>query len=233
MWLFGKSKEPAAQAQPQVSASDAIQKQRAALDTLEKRVVFLEKKITAQDNEAREKARNKDKRGALLALKKKKMLNSEIDTLNNSRVTLEKQIMNLEAAQTQNVAIEALKTGVQAQKDLNAKMNVDKVDQLMEDLQEQEDLQKEVQQVLGQGNDMADDDELLDELAELEAAEFEAQAADMAHVPTGAPSAAAPTAAAAGYATSKPAVAAAAPSIADGLTEEERRELAALQAEMS
>lgn len=230
MWLFGKSAAPAAPAP--VSSAEAIQKQRAALDTLEKRVTFLEKRIVQQDDEASTKARNKDKRGALMALKRKKMLNTEIDTLNNSRVTLEQQIMTLEAAQTQNVAIAALQTGVQAQQNLNQQMNVDQVDQLMEDMQEQQDRQKEIQEVLGQGSSLEDDD-LLDELAALEEAEFEAQAADMAPIPTGAPAQAQPAAAKAGGYSAAPPPVAAAPAASDGLTDEERRELAELQAEMS
>ena len=50
-------------------------------------------------------------------------------------------------AQTQQVAVQALQLGVQAQKDMNKQINIDKIDQLIEDMQEQQDIQNEVTQV--------------------------------------------------------------------------------------
>ena len=55
--------------------------------------------------------------------------------------------MTLESAQTQQVAVQALQLGVQAQKDMNKQINIDKIDQLIEDMQEQQDIQNEVTQV--------------------------------------------------------------------------------------
>ena len=37
-------------------------------------------------------------------------------------------------AQTQQVAVQALQLGVQAQKDMNKQINIDKIDQLIEDM---------------------------------------------------------------------------------------------------
>ena len=51
-----------------------------------------------QDNIAREKAKAKDKRGAMMALKSKKMLTAELETLGQARLTLEQQIMTLESS---------------------------------------------------------------------------------------------------------------------------------------
>ena len=96
---------------------------------------------------AREKAKAKDKRGAMTALKQKKMLSTELESLSQARLTLEQQIMTLESAQTQQVAVQALQLGVQAQKDMNKQINIDKIDQLIEDMQEQQDIQNEVTQV--------------------------------------------------------------------------------------
>ncbi len=100
---------------------------REAINTLEKRKQLLEKKIQLQEQDARTRAAAKDKRGAMMALKRKKMLQGELDTLTNSALTLEQQIMTLESAQSQQVAISALASGVQAQKQLNKQMNIDKV----------------------------------------------------------------------------------------------------------
>ena len=45
-----------------------------------------------------EKAKAKDKRGAMMALKSKKMLTAELETLGQARLTLEQQIMTLESS---------------------------------------------------------------------------------------------------------------------------------------
>ena len=50
--------------------------------------MFLEKKVAAQEQEAREKARAKDKRGAMMALKRKKMLEAEMEQLGQARLAL-------------------------------------------------------------------------------------------------------------------------------------------------
>jgi hypothetical protein len=169
MKLFFGSK--ASQPGP-VAVPDAIMKNKEAIDTLIKRHEFIEKKVAMQDNIAREKAKAKDKRGAMMALKSKKMLTAELETLGQARLTLEQQIMTLESSQTQQVAVQALQLGVQAQKQMNSQMNIDKIDQLMEDMQEQQDLQQDLQakftQVWGQGQPNMDDADLLAEYEEIE-----------------------------------------------------------------
>eukprot|EP00922_Rhytidocystis_sp_ex-Travisia-forbesii_P007811 GHVS01011565.1.p1 GENE.GHVS01011565.1~~GHVS01011565.1.p1 ORF type:complete len:232 (-),score=66.38 GHVS01011565.1:94-789(-) len=174
--FFGRRKEEEQQ-EAELDLPTAIMKNREAIGTLEKRHIHIEKKIQVQENEARQRIHNKDKRGAMLALRRKKMYESELESLENSRLTLEQQIITLESAQTQQVAVGALTTGVQAQKQINNQMNVNKIDKLMEDLQEQQDQQKEVSQVLQQGTPMMDDDELMAELEQLEASELDSQLA--------------------------------------------------------
>lgn len=82
--------------------------------------------------------------------------------------------MTLESAQAQQVAVGALAAGVTAQKVLNQQLyvanapmlvhyvamlfrNVSKIDDLMEDMQEQATLQNELAQVLSQGNPLSED----------------------------------------------------------------------------
>merc|ERR1719163_1694025 len=80
---------------------------------------------------AAEKAKAADKRGAMMALKQKKMLTTELESLGNARLTLEQQIMSLESMQSQQIAVQALATGVAAQKQMNKTMNDD---ELLEEL---------------------------------------------------------------------------------------------------
>mmetsp|Transcript_20704 Transcript_20704/g.17692 ORF Transcript_20704/g.17692 Transcript_20704/m.17692 type:complete len:167 (+) Transcript_20704:11-511(+) len=134
---------------------------------------------------ARTRAAAKDKRGALMALKRKKLYEAELQTLMNSRMTLEQQILSLESSQTTAVAVQALAQGVSAQKQMNQQLNIDNIDELMDDMAEQQDLQNEVSQVLSSGNQIMDDDELLNELDQIEAEELDKQMVDAVSAPTG------------------------------------------------
>lgn len=247
MRLFGsrKKEEPSGPtAGGNVKLTDAIMQNREAVATLEKRQALIEKKIADQLEEAKARARAKDKNGGILALKKKKMLENELTTLQNSRMTLEQQILSLESSQTQAIAVSALATGVQAQKNMNTQLNVDKLDELMEDLQEQQDMQNEISNVLATGAPMMDEDELLGELEEMEAAELEKTMLNTSPIPTQEmpepalpdptrAKAAGPAPSAGSYAA-HPASAPSAPPPAQtpGLSDDEAAQLAALQAEL-
>ncbi|EER13524.1 vacuolar sorting protein snf7, putative [Perkinsus marinus ATCC 50983] len=230
--FFGSSKkkdqQQASQAPPSKNLPDAIMKNKEAIATLEKREQLIEKKMALQEQDARTRAAAKDKRGALMALKRKKMLEGELTTLMNSRMTLEQQILSLESSQTTAVAVSALATGVSAQKIMNQQLNIDNIDVLMDDMQEMQDMQNEVANVLAGGNTVMDDEDLLNELDEIEAQELEAKMVDAAHVPTGG-------------VVAEPAVPArpqqsvaesSRPQRNDGLTDEEADQLAALQAQL-
>lgn len=52
----------------------------------------IQKKIKAQLLDAKAKSNAKDKRGALFALKRKKMYEGEVNKLNGARMTLESQV---------------------------------------------------------------------------------------------------------------------------------------------
>ena len=215
-----EEKSKAAQAaQAEQMLPDSIGKHKAAIGVLEKRQQLLEKKIADALEEAKQKAASNDKRGALILLKRKKMLEQELETVMNSHMTLEQHILTLEGTQASQLAIQALQSGVAAQKALNQHMKIDQVDDLMADMQDQQELQNEVAQILSQGNRVTDDADLLAELDAL-------QADDLAQKM---PSAKAPAKAVAAPAPAPVAAAVAAPVVA-GLSAEEERELAELQA---
>ncbi|KAF4661664.1 hypothetical protein FOL47_006600 [Perkinsus chesapeaki] len=249
--FFGSKKKEQKQAPPpQQNMPDAIMKNKEAIETLEKREQLIEKKMAIQEQEARTRAAAKDKRGALMALKRKKLYEAELQTLMNSRMTLEQQILSLESSQTTAVAVQALAQGVSAQKQMNQQLNIDNViekrvgeiDELMDDMAEQQDLQNEVSQVLSSGNQIMDDDELLNELDQIEAEELDKKMVDAVSAPTGGvvtqPNAQVPAAPQAVKAPkvsaggdSNASTVAAAPET-NGLTQEEADQLAALQAQL-
>eukprot|EP00919_Chromeraceae_sp_WS-2016_P008664 GHVR01020346.1.p1 GENE.GHVR01020346.1~~GHVR01020346.1.p1 ORF type:complete len:166 (+),score=46.18 GHVR01020346.1:294-791(+) len=109
------------------------------------------------------------------------------DQVNNQRIALEQQIMSLESAQTQQQAVAALRTGVTAQTQLAKKLNFGELVKLMDEVQDQKDLQDEIDDVFREHAQVADDDELLNELANLEAEELDLNLAEAAGVPSLAP----------------------------------------------
>merc|ERR1711861_9080 len=90
--LFGKKKADTNAPSPAI----AIKKIRDTLDTLDKREQHLRTKATTADNHARELMKKKDKNGALMSLRRKKLLENEINKINGSRINLERQILSLE-----------------------------------------------------------------------------------------------------------------------------------------
>lgn len=181
--FFGGKKKDEPLKPPEIDLPEAILRNKEAIEILEKRQVHIEKRIITQDEEAKKRAKEGDKRGALLALKRKKMYEKELEQLGNAHLTLEQQIITLESAQTQQVAVGALTAGVVVQKALNQQLNLSKIDDLMEDLHEQAAMQQELAQVLCQGASLGDDSELLAELHEIEVKQLEEALVDAAPIP--------------------------------------------------
>jgi charged multivesicular body protein 4A/B len=64
------------------------------------RQAHLEKQMDRQVEDAKQKLAKKDKKGAMFALKKKKMLGSQVDSILGTMITMEQQKMALENAAT-------------------------------------------------------------------------------------------------------------------------------------
>lgn len=209
MNLFGrKAAAPKAKANP-ADTADTIRKLREQLEALEKRELHIDKKIAAQLADAKAKSAAKDKRGAIFALKRKKMYEAEVEKLQGARMTLETQVMTLESAHVNMETFLALRSGADQMKAIHGTMNVDTVDNIMDDIQEEMATADEIGRAISQpiGLQIYDDDELEDELREMEELELEEkmlQPTQAQQVP------AAATAAAAAQVPSVPAPAAAA-----------------------
>jgi charged multivesicular body protein 4A/B len=172
MNLFGKKKQAPV---PAPSPVETIAKLRDSLNILEKREDHITKKIDAALQEARLKSQKKDKNGALFALKRKKMYEAEVTKLQGARITLENQIMALESASVNIETFRAMKSGAAAMKQMRGDIDADKVDDIMDELQEEKDIQDAISEAITRpGQELFNDEELLDELAELDALEMEA-----------------------------------------------------------
>ena len=125
--------------------------------------------------EAKTKMANKDKKGALFAMKRKKLYEQEVEKLENTKMTLESQVINLESATQNKETYHAMKTGTDAMKTIRKEMDIEKVDDMMDDIREEMEIAQEISNAIAQPVDLMpmDDDELLAELAELEAQDAE------------------------------------------------------------
>ena len=147
---------------------------------LEKREALLHKKMAAELSKAKEFNRLKNKRAALQCLKKKKLYEQQVENLQNHQLKLEEQVITLEGSKTTAETFSALKSGAGAMKQLHRDTNIDDVDKVMDDINEQSEKMRQVQEALGQPVGYSadlDEDELDAELAELEAEDLEAELA--------------------------------------------------------
>ncbi len=90
-------------------------------------------------------------------------------------MTLETQVMNLESAAQNAATFQAMNAGKTAMSDIRTNVGIDRVDDLMDEIKEEMEMADEISNALAQPVDplLADEDELLAELQELEAADVE------------------------------------------------------------
>lgn len=221
--LFGKKKAP----EPKPGVTEATAQLKAHVETMEKRQAFLQQKIEAELANAKAASRVKDKRKAMMALKKKKLYESEQTQLANTQFQIEQQMMMLGQANMAKQTVGAMKTGAAAIKDAQQNLNLDDVEDVMDDVRDGMEEMAEVNEVLAQGfGDTMDETEFEDEFAALEEELLDEQLMDISAPAAGVPAQATPDPVAA-VATDAPQPE---PASADATEDDE---LAALEAQMA
>ncbi|KAI8919076.1 hypothetical protein PhCBS80983_g04656 [Powellomyces hirtus] len=168
MNLFRKS---AAKTAPK----DAIVRLRESLEMLEKREKYLQTKIDTELKIAKANV-SKNKRVALMALKRKKAYEEQISKIMGSRMTLEQQVMAIENANVNLETMNAMKAGAEAMKQIHGHLDINKVDGTMDDIREQMDLANEISEAISQPVNFGvefDEEELEGELELLEQEELD------------------------------------------------------------
>ncbi|GJP41859.1 hypothetical protein CLOM_g1489 [Closterium sp. NIES-68] len=169
--IFGKPKE-------QPSVRQSLDKLSETREMLEKKLKVLEKRVAMELQKAQEFSKQKNKRAAIQCLKKKKLYENQIDALNNYIFRLQDQEVNLEGASVTVEMMSAMKESAQAIQGVQKKMNIDDVDKTLDEINEQSENMKQIQDALSQPVGIAadlDEDELMAELEELEALELDEQ----------------------------------------------------------
>ncbi|CAK8579464.1 unnamed protein product [Lathyrus sativus] len=169
--VFGKHKK-------QSSTVTTVNKLNETLDMLEKKENVLVKKAAAEVEKAKEFTKAKNKRAAIQCLKRKKLYEEQIEQLGNFQLRIHDQMIMLEGAKATTETIDALRTGASAMKAMQKETNINDVDKTMDEINEQTENMKQIQETLsapiGAAADF-DEDELEAELEELEGAELEEQ----------------------------------------------------------
>nr|CAG8485579.1 904_t:CDS:2 [Entrophospora candida] len=160
------------QKKPKNAPKDAIVNLRDTLQMLEKRENHLQSKIDAEIKTARSNATT-NKRAALMALKRKKQYETQMEKLSGAKFTIETQVMAIESA---NVNLETIKA-------------METVDDTMDSIREQMDLSDEISNAIS-GPMLGiplDDVKLEAELEELEQENLDKQLLEV-ELPLAAPS---------------------------------------------
>ncbi|KAM3860531.1 charged multivesicular body protein 4c [Diretmus argenteus] len=166
------------------SPQEAIHKLRDTEEMLTKKQDYLERKIeqevlTAKKNGLR------NKRAALQALKRKKRFEQQLTQIDGTLSTIEFQREALENAHTNTEVLKNMGFAAKAIKGVHQNMDLDKIDSLMQDITEQQEVAREICDAISQPfGETFDEDELLAELAELEQEELESSMKNMGRLPS-------------------------------------------------
>lgn len=167
----GKSKQKAP------TPGEAIQKLRDVEEMLTKKQEFLEKK---RDEELMliKKHGTKNKRISLQALKRKKRIEKQLEQIDGTLTTIEYQREALENANTNTEVLKIMGSAAKALKVAHNDMDIDKVEDLMDEVREQQQIADEISNVIS--NPIAfdsgvDEDDLMKELEDLEQEEIDKQ----------------------------------------------------------
>ena len=162
--MFGLFKKAEKAPAPQ----DSLVKLKETLSLLEKRISFLDDKINKEI--AFCKANMKDKKACLMALKRKKTFETEMQRLQQAELTLNEQIMAIESAGLNRTILDSMAAGARTMQRINKVTDVDKVDDTMLKIQEQMDITTEISNAIARpiSSNVIDEDDLLAELQELE-----------------------------------------------------------------
>jgi charged multivesicular body protein 4A/B len=108
-------------------------------------------------------------------MKRKKMYEAEVDKIQNVKMTLETQVINLESAAQNAETFKAMEAGSKTMQKIRNDVGIEKVDDIMDGIKEEIEMAQEINNAIAQPIDplMTDDDELLAELNAMEADDLE------------------------------------------------------------
>ncbi|XP_015792343.1 charged multivesicular body protein 4c [Tetranychus urticae] len=181
--LFGGRSDGSSKQEQKVTTSMAIQKLQDTEEMLMKRKEHLEGLIKEQENIIKVNG-TKNKKVALTALKKKKRLDKQLEIVEDTMATLDNQRESLENANTNTEVLKNMATAARALKAVHSDMDTDKVEDLMDEVREQQQIAEEIVGVITErSGQQLDDEELLKELEEMEQEELDRKLLNVGSIP--------------------------------------------------
>ncbi|KAI8629933.1 vacuolar-sorting protein SNF7 [Xylariaceae sp. FL1651] len=171
-------------AKKQDTPKNAILGLRTQLEMLQKREKHLMNQMDEQDAIARKNV-NTNKNAAKAALRRKKAHEHSLDQTISQIGTLEQQINAIESANINRETLKAMQRAGDAMKQIHGKLTVDKVDQTMDDLREQNALSEEIVQAITSNHigEPLDEDVLEEELEALQQEQLDKKMLESGTVP--------------------------------------------------
>ena len=91
-----------------------------------------------------------DKKGALFAMKRKKLYEQEQDKIQNVKMTLETQVINLESAAQNAQTFQALQAGSKTMQKIRTEVGIEEVDDVMDEIKEEMEMAQEINDAIAQ-----------------------------------------------------------------------------------
>jgi len=178
MRLFGKKKETS-KSSGRVSPEEAIRKLNDTAEMLRKRQAFLQHQIEGETDQIKKLLREKkdpnNRKKAQTILKKRKLKEKSVDTLEQQIMNLETQVLTLQDAVVGVDGYKAQRVFTDAMKNIHEGMSIDDVEEQNMDAEEQLQMASEISGALAKpvGGQEFDEDELNEELEQLEQEELD------------------------------------------------------------
>ena len=157
-----KQKKPAAP-----TTQQGMERINETMSIAQKKEDYLNTQINDLMMQIKAKLQTGDREGAKLLLRRKKLLEGQLKTVQGAMANLERQQIALDGAEFNKDILDTMRAGNEAMKTAMGDMDADAVADLMDDMQEQQDLMEEINQVM-MGDYEAVNDEIAGELDELE-----------------------------------------------------------------
>ena len=146
--------------------NDVITNLRRQVESIEKRNNYTDLKINKLVTEIKICA-NSDKKKALILLNKKKILDEEVKKNIGMIDIIERQIISLENSCINQQVFKSMKEGNNLIKSSNANLNIDKIEDLMDEIEEQKEVSQSISDIFSDRvNRIYEDDDLLQQLEE-------------------------------------------------------------------
>ncbi|KAH7090102.1 late endosome to vacuole transport-related protein [Auriculariales sp. MPI-PUGE-AT-0066] len=154
---------------------DAIVALRTQASTLERKEEHLQQQVDGEMSKARTNV-SSNKAVATAALRKKKLLETEMDRVGGMRLALEKQAIDLESANLNRETMLTMEKASKALKSIHGNLTVETVDKVMEDLADQHLIAEQISQAISNADGIGSDidmTELEEELKQIETEEMD------------------------------------------------------------